>query len=86
MFSKGIADDLVDEELAARNNYHVGVRTAVALSKGDTIKEKDLVLKQPLSDSGTYFTGLEVADVVGRKVSAAVGEGDLIPRSIVGAD
>lgn len=83
--SRGIADDLVDEELAARNNYHVGVRTAVALNKGDTIKEKDLVLKQPLTDSGTYFTGLEVADVVGKKVSAAVGEGDLIPRSVIGA-
>lgn len=81
--SKGIAVDLVSEELAARNNYHVGVRTTVALGAGDVISEANLVLKQPLTDSGEFFTGLEVADVVGKKVSAPVTAGALIPRALL---
>ncbi|UTW57622.1 N-acetylneuraminate synthase family protein [Kordiimonas sp. SCSIO 12603] len=78
--ASGVSGDVLEAEMAARTNYHVAVRAAVALEKGHVISAEDLVCKQPLKDSGEFFTGLEYRNLVGKTLNRALAVEEAIAR------
>ena len=79
--ARGITESLDDGEKAAKLAYHVAVRAAVPIKKGQLVDESMIVCKQPLSDPTIYFSGLETDLVVGRICNMDVNADDAIPRS-----
>ena len=78
--ARGVREGLQDAESVAKSAYHVAVRAAVAIRKGQVIDASMITCKQPLSNPSTYFTGLETDLVVGKTCNLNIKADDAIPR------
>lgn len=83
--ARGVSESLDEGEKAAKLAYHVAVRAAVPIKKGQLIDQSMIVCKQPLTDSSLYFSGLETDLVVGKVCDIDVNADDAIPRSALGS-
>jgi sialic acid synthase SpsE len=80
---RGISTGLDDREAGARNNYHVSICAATNIAAGTILEPSMLTCKQPLRDSDSYFTGLEMDSVVGKKAASDLDADSAVPRSAV---
>jgi len=81
--ARGVRENLQEAETAAKYAYHVSVRAAVPIKKGQFIDESMLLCKQPLSDPTIYFTGLEIDLLLGKVADRDFGIDDAIPRCAI---
>ena len=81
--ARGVAEDIQESESFAKNAYHVAIRAVRSLDKGEVLTSDMLVCKQPLADPAAYFTGLEMHELVGRKLLFDVREDQPIARAEV---
>lgn len=82
--ARGVKKTVDDAEKAAKLGYHVAIRAAVPIKKGQLVDEGMIVCKQPLKDPAVYFSGLETDLVVGNICNTDVDVDDAIPRSAFG--
>ena len=80
---RGTKKELFPAELAARNNYHVGLYSTRSIKKGDRFRRDDIECFQPLNSSTEFFTGLEIDTIVGMTASEDISAGHQIARSSV---
>ena len=80
---RGVKKELFSAELAARNNYHVGLYTIRSMKKGEYIKREDIACLQPLNSSTEFFTGLEIDVVIDKAISKNLTAGQQISRNAV---
>lgn len=81
--ARGVAKTLDEAEKNAKNSYHVAVRAAVDIRKGQLIDKHMIVCKQPLSDPKEYFTGLEIDLIIGKVCESDIKADSAIPRSSI---
>ncbi|CCO23592.1 N-acetylneuraminate synthase family protein [Maridesulfovibrio hydrothermalis] len=81
--ARGVSKTVFPEENPARLNYHVAVCSARDIKKGEILRREDLVCKQPLRDAGRFFTGLELAGVIGREIVEDIKIDTPVPREII---
>lgn len=79
--ARGVAESLQPGEDVAKHAYHVAVRAAQPIKKGETITAEMLVCKQPLSNPKEFFTGFEIDQIVGKSCDMDLNFEDAIPRS-----
>jgi len=82
---RGVSMGLDDGEMGARNNYHVSICSLHDIEAGTTLEASMLACKQPLRDSGLYFTGLELEAVVGHVTNTDLKADSPIPRAAITA-
>jgi sialic acid synthase len=83
--ARGVSECIQDGESGAKNSYHVAVRASRDLMKGEVLARGMLVCKQPLLDAASYFTGLEVSDLIGLRLLCDIPSDMPIPRNMVEA-
>ncbi len=81
--ARGITDGIAEEEMAARQNYHVAVCASRLIQPGEIILASDLVCKQPLGEPGFSFSGLELDHVIGKRPLQTLSPDEPIPRTAI---
>ena len=81
--ARGITAGIAEEEMAARQNYHVAICASRLIQPGEVILASDLVCKQPLGEPGLSFSGLELDHVIGKRPLTALGPDQPIPRTAI---
>lgn len=82
--ARGVIQELQEAEKVARYAYHVAVCAARPIKAGTIIEPDSLVCKQPLIDPDSFFTGLELNEVVGQTARMDLQADTAIPRKAVG--
>lgn len=80
---RGITTGLMAEEGAAKYNYHVAICSVGAIAKGATITAAMVTCKQPLGDPQKFFTGMEMAQVVGKVACEDISADTPIARALL---
>lgn len=81
---RGVVTGIADEEKPTRANYHVSVCSKRKIRKGEVIKGQNICCKQPLGEPGKFFTGLEVARVIGKEALRDLESDCPIPVDAIG--
>jgi len=80
---RGVKPGILPQEYAARLNYHVAVCAGVDLEADTVLSDEMLVTRQPLEDPRVFFTGLELDQLVGKRLTQSVSAGTRVLRSWV---
>jgi len=80
---RGVINEPNSDELMTKNKYHVSVHTAKTLTAGTVITADMICCKQPLGDAAHYFTGTQVDEVIGKKLTSDLEADVAIPRELL---
>jgi len=81
--ARGVAKGMQDAERTAKYAYHVAVCANQPIAAGTVISADMLACKQPLTDPGQFFTGLELGTVIGLTANVDLSADKAIPRAAV---
>ena len=77
---RGVINEPNSDELLTKNKYHVSVHTSKLITAGTVITADMICCKQPLGDAAYYFTGIQVEEVIGKKLKRDLAADVAIPR------